>query len=98
MKYFLKHDVFGEKEVTREEWIKAERAAGFRPKCASTDPRYWTEPATGGWSSGNTSGSIIYEQSDYKKSGLTEHEIDKLRTFPKNFQMKDFEGLETGLV
>lgn len=31
-RYFLRHPVFGEKEVSREEFIKAERQAGFRPK------------------------------------------------------------------
>lgn len=38
-----------EREVTLEEYCKAERAAGFRPKMASDDPRYMTPPATGGF-------------------------------------------------
>lgn len=59
-RFFLKHTIFGEKEVTLTEWIRAERVAGFRPKCASTDPGYWTTPATGGFSSGDMSGRIEY--------------------------------------
>lgn len=71
-RYILKHSAFGEKEVTKEEWIKAERAAGFRPKCASDDPRYWTEPATGGFTGSGMSGSIIYEQGDFGQYYLEE--------------------------
>ena len=49
--YFLKHTVFGEKQVTKEEWLSAERSAGFYPK-------YGDGPATGGFSSGGLSGYI----------------------------------------
>ena len=59
-KYFLSHGQLGRKQVTKAEWIQAERAAGFRPKCASDHPAYWTQCATGGFSSGNISGSITY--------------------------------------
>ena len=55
-KYFLSATIGGEKierEVTREEFCKAERAAGFRPKLWSGDPAYMTTPATGGFSNGN---------------------------------------------
>lgn len=46
-------------EVPKEEWIRAERAAGFRPKLWSGDPAYMTTPATGGFSSSyGISGSI----------------------------------------
>lgn len=51
--YFLSVTLAGEKierEVTLEEFCKAERAAGFRPKLSSSDPRYMTTPATGGFS------------------------------------------------
>lgn len=48
-----------EREVTLEEFCKAERAAGFRPKMWSGDPRYMTTPATGGFSSGVVSGRSI---------------------------------------
>ena len=36
--------------VTKEEWIKAERAAGFRPPLWSGHPDYATTCATGGFS------------------------------------------------
>lgn len=45
-------------EVTKEDWIKAERAAGFRPKLWSGDPNYMTTYATGGFSGGGISGRI----------------------------------------
>jgi len=50
--YFLEHPVFGSKEVTKEEWISAERAAGFHPKFGGDGP------ATGGFSGNGMSGSI----------------------------------------
>ena len=58
-RYLLKSEFQAEwQEVTKEDWIKAERAAGFRPKCASTDPKYMTTPATGGWFGAGVSGRI----------------------------------------
>jgi len=52
-KYFLKADWQEEyTEVTREQFIAAERAAGFRPKGGGD------ELATGGFSAGNISGKI----------------------------------------
>ena len=52
-------------QVTKEDWIKAERAAGFRPKLASTDPEYMTTCATGGFGvNGGTRGEIRYEDDD----------------------------------
>lgn len=45
-----------EREVTVEEFCKAERAAGFRPKLPSSDRFYMVTPATGGFSSGASSG------------------------------------------
>lgn len=46
-------------QVSREEWIRAERASGFRPKMASDDPRYMSTCATAGFSSsGGTEGRI----------------------------------------
>lgn len=41
-KYFLSHPMFGEKEVTLEEFITAEKAAGFYSKTG-------VGPATGGF-------------------------------------------------
>lgn len=49
--------------VTLEEFIRAERKAGFVPKCASTDPKYWTHPATGGFGSGSIQGRIQSKKS-----------------------------------
>ena len=43
------------KEVTREQFIRAERAAGFRSKFGDD------HPATAGFSSGNTRGRVRYE-------------------------------------
>lgn len=40
-------------EVSKEEWVKAERAAGFRNTMGHPE-----EPGTGGWSAGGISGSI----------------------------------------
>ncbi|EFU5438376.1 hypothetical protein HT774_004154 [Salmonella enterica] len=48
-RYFLSHPAFGEKEVTQEEFISAERAAGFYPKSGSG-------VATGGFSCGDIRG------------------------------------------
>lgn len=61
-RYELKADFTDWVEVPKAEWIRAERAAGFRPKMASDDPRYMDTPATGGfYSSGGISGRIRYE-------------------------------------
>jgi len=46
--------------VTKEEWIKAERAAGFRPTLWSGHPEYMTTCATGGFSnSQGISGRLV---------------------------------------
>lgn len=50
-------------EVSKEEWIRAERMAGFRPKLWSGDPAYMTTYATGGFSGGGVSGKIDYVDS-----------------------------------
>jgi hypothetical protein len=60
-RYYLSATLGGEKverEVTIEEFCRAERAAGFRPKLPSTDRFYMTTPATGGFSSGAISGRV----------------------------------------
>ncbi|MFK4131996.1 hypothetical protein ACI2KR_06830 [Pseudomonas luteola] len=49
-----------EKEVTKEEWIQAERAAGFKPKLASTDPEYMAICATSGFVGQGIAGRIEY--------------------------------------
>lgn len=60
-RYFLSAKLgneVAEREVSLQEYCRAERAAGFRPKLPSHDPRYVTTPATGGFSSGGVSGRI----------------------------------------
>lgn len=62
-RYFLKITVGAheaEWEVTKEEWVEAERAAGFRPKVSSDHPDYMKVCATGGFTSGPISGRIEY--------------------------------------
>ena len=52
-RFFLKAPMISNAwtEVTRQKWIEAERAAGFRPKMSGDDPRYMDTMATGGFSS-----------------------------------------------
>jgi hypothetical protein len=62
-KYYLSAVLGGDKierEVPLEEYCKAERQAGFRPKLSSDHPNYMTTPATGGFSSGGLSGRTKY--------------------------------------
>lgn len=61
-KYYLKSSINNEwLQVSKEEWIRAERAAGFRPKMASDNPRYMQVCATGGFSSSyGISGKVEY--------------------------------------
>jgi hypothetical protein len=64
--YYL--EAFGlKREVTREEWIQAERAAGFRSKGGDN-----TE-ATGGFSSGCVSGSIEYVKTESDQVAFDNH-------------------------
>jgi len=53
-KYYLFHEALGEKEVTMEEYVKAERSAGFRPKDRSGEGL----PATGGFGGSGIRGSV----------------------------------------
>lgn len=61
-RYFLKaHWQEDWQAVTKEEWIRAERSAGFRPKgLAFNDPKYKTTCATGGFTGGGVAGMIKY--------------------------------------
>lgn len=59
-RYFLKFGDAPEREVTLDEFCKYERLAGFRPKMASTDPRYMTTPATASFGNGIVSGRTEY--------------------------------------
>jgi hypothetical protein len=52
-KYFLTFGRAEEREVTQEEFIKAERQCGFRPK-------YGDGVATGGFGSGMIHGRVEY--------------------------------------
>jgi hypothetical protein len=55
--------------VSKEDWIKAERAAGFRPALWSGHPEYMTTCATGGFnSSAGISGRIVRANSDTETS------------------------------
>lgn len=64
-KYFLKSIYHPDwKEVTKKEWIKSERAAGFRPKCSSDDPEYMTTCATGGFFGSGIEGKIKFTNED----------------------------------
>jgi len=60
-KYFLTYDGV-KKEVSKKDWIKAEREAGFRPKLSSDHPLYMESCATGGFSCGYICGSIEYKK------------------------------------
>ncbi len=72
-RYFLKTgDEATWRGVTRREWIRAERNAGFRPKMDLDDPRYDDTLATGGFSTsagGGIEGRVIdmrhYKPEDY---------------------------------
>ncbi len=55
VEYYLSHPQLGEKEVTKEEFIKAERAAGFYPKSGNPN-----DCATGGFGGNGLSGSVRY--------------------------------------
>jgi hypothetical protein len=62
-RYFLKADHETKyTEVTKEQWIRAERAAGFRPKMSQDHPNYMTTEATGGFGGRGISGRIEYEK------------------------------------
>lgn len=45
-------------EVSKEEFIRAERAAGFQPKLSSCHPDYMKVCATGGFSNSVIAGKI----------------------------------------
>jgi hypothetical protein len=72
--YFLEHAIFGKKQVTREEWIKAERSAGFHPKYGGDGP------ATGGFSGNGISGSILPKAKD---------RIIPIKLYPNKITLRD---------
>lgn len=60
MRYFLKSELprAAWVEVGEEEWIRAERSAGFRPKLSSDHQDYMRVRATGGFGNDFISGKI----------------------------------------
>lgn len=53
--------------VPRDEWIRAERSAGFRPKLWSGDPNYMKVEATGGFSSSyGISGRLVRTEKPFE--------------------------------
>lgn len=61
-RYFIRYGEDDEKEVSKAEFIQAERNAGFRPKLPYDHPEYYTTFATAGFSGNNISGRIDYER------------------------------------
>lgn len=72
-KYFLSiNDVEGsEKEVTKEQFVRAERNAGFRPKRGLPAD----EPCTSGFSNGQVMGRIDRNENKFTKCKLGLYEI-----------------------
>lgn len=48
-------------EVSVEEYCRAERDAGFRPRMPSDHPEYMRTPATGGFGGSGTRGKVEYD-------------------------------------
>lgn len=62
MRFFLKAAWQDrEVEVTKEQFVAAERNAGFRPKGEDRG-----QPATAGFGNGSVSGRVVYEDKDYE--------------------------------
>lgn len=55
-RFYLSHPTFEKKEVSRDEYIKAERAAGLFPKSGNPN-----DLATGGFGYGDVSGTVETE-------------------------------------
>lgn len=73
--YFLSCTLAGEvieREVSVEEFCKAERAAGFRPKLWSGDPAYMTTPATAGFGGDGIRGRVEYRKRVFTGPGELE--------------------------
>lgn len=91
-RYFLRPDVgrFPWAEASKEEWVQAERAAGFRNTMGRPE-----EPATGGFSGNGMQGTITYDGGkprsysldegryidDEVSPSLLELEVERLRKF-----------------
>ncbi len=60
-RYFLERTV--KEEVTKKEWVRAERAAGFHNTMGKPD-----EPGTGGFSNGNIRGIIEIDKNSNRNN------------------------------
>lgn len=60
--YFLRYNGEEEHEVTKEEFVRAERAAGFHNTLGQPD-----EPATAGFGSGGVHGHVLYVNDSEEK-------------------------------
>jgi hypothetical protein len=61
-RYYLEYQGM-KKEVSKKEWVQAERSAGFRPKCYHGRNETCECEATGGFSSSQgIRGSVEYEK------------------------------------
>jgi hypothetical protein len=59
MRFYLQTPDQPRREVSREEWIRAERAAGFRLGYAADHPSYWDTCATAGFLGKGYQGDIV---------------------------------------
>lgn len=73
-KYYLSSEVHPEREVTEQEFIRAEQAAGFHSKFGRD------HVATGGFSRGDVSGRVVYVDTDVPEPELDVGEQDQRRS------------------
>ena len=92
VRYFLKTDWTSWKEVTKEQWVSAERSAGFRPKGGGDGC------ATGGFSGHGVRGRIISD--NIKPESYTWDPEFCKAAWPKKhcYECGDFVGEGTGAV
>jgi hypothetical protein len=72
--YYLSSEALPEKEVTEQEFIKAERAAGFRSKFGPD------HVATGGFTGAGMHGRVVYVDPDVPEPVLEAGEEDQRRS------------------
>lgn len=61
-RYYVTHGTEPEKEVIKEEFIRAERNAGFRPKLPYDHPDYMTTFATAGFMGSGIAGRVEFKR------------------------------------